>query len=150
MKNIPFFVIITSVLCLSCNESGKGTEKIPVSDTVKEVVSDDHNARNSLDYVGTYNGVLPCGDCEGIETEIILENDGTYLQKLNYLGKGDKKVYEKKGNYGWKEDGSTLILKGSDPEFYFVGENTLTCLDEEGNEITGSSAALYVLRKKAP
>ena len=37
-----------------------------------------HNAKNSLDYIGTYKGILPCADCEGIETELELNSDKTY------------------------------------------------------------------------
>ena len=39
---------------------------------------DIHNAETSLDYRGTYRGVLPAADCPGIETTLTLKPDGTY------------------------------------------------------------------------
>ena len=31
-----------------------------------------HNSRNALDWAGTYEGVLPCADCPGIQTRLSL------------------------------------------------------------------------------
>ena len=39
---------------------------------------DMHNSRNSLDWVGIYEGVLPCADCPGIKTRLTLNYDGSY------------------------------------------------------------------------
>ncbi len=51
-----------------------------------------HNAQNSLDWAGIYQGTLPCADCGGIETELTLNADGTYaltentsIKKVNLL-----------------------------------------------------------------
>ncbi|MEZ5488459.1 MAG: copper resistance protein NlpE N-terminal domain-containing protein [Steroidobacteraceae bacterium] len=45
-----------------------------------------HNAR--IDWVG-HRGVLPCADCAGIETVVILADDGTYSTHSHYRGKND-------------------------------------------------------------
>ncbi|MFU8831928.1 MAG: copper resistance protein NlpE N-terminal domain-containing protein, partial [Wenzhouxiangella sp.] len=34
------------------------------------------SSRLSLDWVGTYSGVVPCASCPGIETSITLNDDG--------------------------------------------------------------------------
>ena len=34
-----------------------------------------HNSRNSLDWAGIYEGVLPCADCPGIQTRLTLSRD---------------------------------------------------------------------------
>src|SRR5690606_18798136 len=47
------------------------------------------NSRNSLDWAGTYRGVLPCADCEGIETVITLAEDGSFREHTRYLGRQD-------------------------------------------------------------
>lgn len=49
-----------------------------------------HNARNALDWSGAYRGVLPCADCQGIETVVVLASDGTYETLWKYRGKGDE------------------------------------------------------------
>ncbi len=34
----------------------------------------------------SWRGVLPCADCEGIETSLFLEKDGTRVMNERYLG----------------------------------------------------------------
>lgn len=147
-----------SILLWGCNNTtntSKDTDSADTEGTTEEYVpidatgdtTDMHDAQNSLDIEGTYKGVLPCADCEGIETEIELK-DSTYLKKIKYLGKGDGKVDEEKGNFKWL-DGSTIELEGIEDTSnkYFVGENTLTHLDTEGNKVTGELADHYILKK---
>ena len=47
-------------------------------------MADIHNAETSLDYEGTYKGVLPAADCPGIETTLILNPD-VYKRQHLYL-----------------------------------------------------------------
>ena len=105
-----------------------------------------HNARNSLDWAGTYRGVLPCADCEGIETIVVLADDGTYRTQSNYLGKGGTTLSEQ-GRFTWNEAGNTISFTGSRPARYFVGENRLVSLNLDGSRITGELAEHYVLAK---
>ncbi|MCW5619581.1 MAG: META domain-containing protein [Burkholderiales bacterium] len=105
-----------------------------------------HNARNSLDWAGTYRGVLPCADCEGIDTVVTLANDGTYRTQSKYLGKDDQ-VFSEEGSFTWNEAGNTVTLPGREPAKYFVGENRLTRLALDGSRISGSLAEHYVMTK---
>ena len=102
-----------------------------------------------MDWQGTYKGVTPCADCEGIETEIILKNDLSYTLKTKYLGKGDGKVFQEAGSFVWDKTGGIISLEGlkGSPSQYKVGENKLIQLDMEGNVITGDLAEKYVLTK---
>lgn len=45
-----------------------------------------------------YEGVLPCADCSGIQTELMLLADGSYVMRQTYQGKGDT-AYEMRGRY---------------------------------------------------
>lgn len=114
-----------------------------------ENMADMHNARNSLDYLGTYKGTLPCADCGGIETVITLNPDETYNMTTKYLGK-DEKSFNELGDYTWKEDGNSLILEGIDtePVQYMVSENKLTRLDMNGEKIKGALEKNYELVKE--
>lgn len=115
-------------------------------DTQKNAGSD-HNAKTSLDYDGIYRGTLPCADCEGIKTTVYLNRNNTYKQVQQYLGK-DGNSFETAGTFEWSKDGSTVILKDKKDKIqYFVGENTLTLLDQSGNKITGNLASHYILTK---
>lgn len=110
--------------------------------------NDMHNAQNSLDWEGTYKGLTPCADCEGIETEVTLKKDMSFVIKTKYKGKSDK-FSEEHGKFKWDDKGSNITLEGlkGHPAQFFVGENTLTQLDMNGNKVTGELAEMYVLKK---
>lgn len=146
MKKILLFSVFTVIMTMGC--TSKKDEVVTEEPAAK--VLDAHNARNSLDYLGTYKGVLPCADCPGIETLIILHEDETYELKRTYLEKGEGNVYEEMGSYTWKEDGNTLEFEDTDSQlsYYFVSENKLIALDQEGNKITGELAKNYELIKQ--
>lgn len=145
---------IASILLWSCNNDNKSQKNTDASlidtATVKDTatVVDAHNAQTSLDWNGTYKGITPCADCKGIETEVTLNKDMTFIVKTTYKGKSDK-VFEEKGSFKWDATGSKISLEGlkDRPSQFFVGENTLTQLDLEGNRITGALAENYILKK---
>lgn len=144
MKKILAFTILTAFLAIGC-ESKK--EEAVVEQPTE--LADEHNAKNSLDYLGTYKGTLPCADCEGIETLIVLNEDETYEIQTKYLGKEDNEFTEI-GSYTWMDDGNTLEFEDTNSRitYYFVSENRLIALDQEGNRITGDLAQFYELNKQ--
>ncbi len=109
------------------------------------------NSRNSLDWDGTYTGVLPCADCEGMLTTITLNRDLTFRRSTVYKGK-DEKSHEESGRFTWDQSGGSIKLEGiaNAPDRYLVGENKLVQLDLEGKVIRGELAAMYVLQKVQP
>jgi uncharacterized lipoprotein NlpE involved in copper resistance len=124
------------------------TEKNLIEETdVYEDLS--HNSMNSLDWNGTYKGILPCADCEGVETILTFNPDQTYILVTNYLGRNDALEEEKRGSFSWNEAGSIITLSNieSGPNQYKVGENRIWHLDINGEVITGDLADHYVLTK---
>ena len=111
--------------------------------------NDVQNARNSVDYVGTYKGILPCVDCQGLETELSINENLTFSIRIKYQGKGEK-IYLQKGHFTWNKMGNTIILTDirNAPNQYFVGENILTQLNIYGKKITGTTAEEYILSKQ--
>lgn len=120
----------------------------PKSEEKESRVPDMHTSQIALDFVGVYKGIVPCADCEGIETTIELKADETFEVKTVYLGKSDE-VFTVSGHYHWNDDGRSIHLHGveSGSPYYFVGENQLIQLDREGSRITGELAERYVLKK---
>ncbi len=114
-------------------------------------MTDMHSSRISLDYEGVYYGVLPCADCEGIETEITLNEDLTYKIRSRYLGESDS-TYIREGGFSWDKSGSKITLKNIDNTIgsnrYMVGENKLIKLDMSGNRIEGDIESEYILQKE--
>lgn len=111
---------------------------------------DMHNSMISLDWAGTYHGVVPCADCEGIDTKITLTEDFTYQIERNYIGRSDQ-IFRSGGTFSWSEDGSRIQLNDLNPSHapgvFQVGENRLFQLDMEGNRIRGDLAQHYILTK---
>ena len=110
------------------------------------------NSRTSLDWAGTYRGVLPCADCEGIETMVYLDGDLSYEISTQYLGKS-KETNKQKGTFSWDKTGSMITLNratNSEAAARFkVAEGKLISLDTKGNPITGALADKYTLQKEA-
>lgn len=145
MKKSVFILAILTISFTSCKKEVKAQDVIPANDSVT-VLSDDHNAMNSIDFQGTYKGSLPCADCEAIETTIALKAD-TYTKETIYKGKS-KEVFKETGKYSWNKEGNTITLSASEiPNQYFVGENILIHLDAKGRRIEGDLASKYQLEK---
>ena len=142
---IRMTVIALAVLPVALMSCGPKTSTSPATQQAKP-----DNSRVSVDWAGTYQGVVPCADCEGIETSITLERDSTYQLRTRSLGKADS-VFEKRGAFAWNAAGSEIQLQGlpAGSNRYLVGENVLTQLDRDGNRITGELAAKYFLPKIA-
>lgn len=80
------------------------------------------------------------------KTNVILHKDNTYSLVSEYLGK--KSTFKEEGKFTWDDSGSVVILKLKDGTNKFkVQEGSLKMLDQEGNVITGSLEANYILKK---
>jgi copper homeostasis protein (lipoprotein) len=146
---ILFFLVLAA-----CN--GNTGNKI---ETANKTISSGKEA------LGVFTGVLPCADCEGIETTITLKenkekNERTYALKEVYLGQGSDKPFETKGKWtiikGTPTDPNAIVyqlaIENDDPEdldivnYQVVNNNTLNLLDDEMNEFDSKSN--YSLKRK--
>ena len=151
MKKLVILCLSILFVIIGCDKKVKNELSNEVNtDSTQLDVIDYHTTKISLDYVGSYKGITPCADCEGIETTLFLTDESNYVLKTKYLGKKEVAVNEQKGTYSWNEAGNTVILSGikNGPSQYFVGENYVTQLDSEGNKITGDLADKYILQKQ--
>jgi uncharacterized lipoprotein NlpE involved in copper resistance len=138
IKILPIAFIAISFCLFSCNFGEKKNHSI-------SMMAD--NSKVSVDWEGTYSGIIPCADCEGIFIVVTLNNTSTYEMTLNYLGKDFEVTLE--GNFSWNDQGSiiTLDIEGEGMKMFKVGENRIIMLDIHGNEITGELAGNYILEK---
>jgi uncharacterized lipoprotein NlpE involved in copper resistance len=108
----------------------------------------EHSARTALDYLGAYEGVVPCDTCEGVLMRINLYKDDEYRLQRTFLGVSDE-INEYKGSFIWNEEGNTITFDNIDPPNKFlVTENRLVLLDEDGEKYTGEDKELYHLPKR--
>ena len=105
-----------------------------------------HNAENSLDYDGTYTGTSPAADCPGINMALNIKKDKTFELISEYIDRQDA-TFKEYGTYSVEGNIMTLI-NGEDKQYYKVGENTLTALNQDKQAITGELADHYILHKK--
>ncbi len=138
MKTHHLFLILFLVATglASCKSSKKAQ-----TNEVKTIAD---NSMTSVDWSGTYQGILPCADCEGIKTQLSLNKDLSYILETQYLGK-DEKVFQTTGTFKWNDAGSKITLDNSE-QMYQVCENRIFQLDKDGNRITGEIANKYILQ----
>ncbi|MDR0303078.1 MAG: copper resistance protein NlpE [Treponema sp.] len=106
-----------------------------------------NNARTSLDWEGSYMGIIPAADGPGINVQITLRADQSFTIVYNHIDR--QGIATESGIFSWNENGSVITLKHTTfPPFYMVGENHLLQLDMKGKRITGKLADQYVLRKR--
>src|SRR5690606_19199026 len=90
MQKTIITAALFSLLFAACDNNQQANNAAPSENATDHSAAktvDEHNAQNSLDWMGTYEGILPCADCEGIKTTIILKEDGTYSSKETYLNR---------------------------------------------------------------
>ncbi|WP_027390290.1 copper resistance protein NlpE [Chrysiogenes arsenatis] len=111
-------------------------------------IIDHHTSQNALDWAGIYAGTLPCADCAGIATTVILQYDNTFELQMIYEGKSTHPFVDR-GQIEWDKAGRTIRLIGLNtvPMQFQVGENILFLLDQEGQRIHGALAPYYLLPK---
>lgn len=157
MKKTILLLATLSLILFSCKKEDK-----QATTTLTEIKADSvagipidtihtaDNSETSLDWDGVYIGTTPCANCEGIETELTLRKDKTFVLKTKYLGKGSGNIIVEKGTFSWDGSGAVIVLNGLEqkPNQYKVGENHLVQMDMEGNIIEGDLASKYILQKK--
>ncbi|ESU23982.1 hypothetical protein FEDK69T_10420 [Flavobacterium enshiense DK69] len=140
-----FFLNITVFGCeFGKKDESEATEREPDTTTA---VPDMHTSEISLDWDGTYKGVIPCADCPGIETELTLHKDKTYKLSVLYQDREQKPTVTK-GTFTWDDTGSIIRLDKARTETqYKVGEGRLLMLDRNGKEIESALKSNYILHK---
>lgn len=95
---------------------------------------------------GTYSGIVPCADCEGINYQLTFGPDSTFTEKMVYIGKSADPV-EAKGTWRFK-DSIRIVLNwqngGSEQLEYSNGK--LFMLDPSGKKMEGPLADKFILK----
>lgn len=94
-----------------------------------------------LKFDGEYRTVLPCSDCVGVKTKIILDSDGTYQLYELFIGKNEEPQVSA-GNYV-VSDGKFEIKGSKNTLRLGIGKGVLHVLDESGHIKEGEA---YVLK----
>lgn len=149
MKMMKNFIWMTFLVCglIGCSSSKQNHDKKIARGKQVQMV-DGHNARNALDYQGTYIGTLPGYTYKVVKLTIVLTEREYVLHATPLKERAEAIV--RKGVYTWDANGSVITLEGLKnlPDKYFVAENQLRQLDMNGKQHVGENAANYILRKQ--
>lgn len=143
MKNLIHILSFYSLLLWACNNSGNNN--IPTDDSVNVTSAGIDSV--ALKASGIYGGYVPCADCEGIITYLLLNPDMSYRLEETYYKK-DEKVFRANGN--WKMDkGKIILYDNNEVKLSFLTDgDKLWQLDSEGNRISGNLGNKYVLNRQ--
>ena len=110
------------------------------------MIDDGHNAENSLDWAGVYQGELPCADCAKNVVTLRLNDDKSYVLTTDSQGGKQPLKTEEKGRFEW-ENGSIVKLdeKAAHARF-FVAEGRVQMLEAGQNSFQEESR--YNLEKQ--
>jgi uncharacterized lipoprotein NlpE involved in copper resistance len=156
--NIFVLSLVTAIVIYACQNSGHS------ADGGHETHGDSSSAHDSshgnmvsdpsiqADSVITYSGVIPCADCEGIESILSLKKDFTFTGRLLYMGRkstgpGSNEISQ---SGSWMRHGNTihLVEKSGGATYYQQTDSSLIQVDEKGERIGGSLADKFVLKRQ--
>ena len=156
MKKLKF-VLASAIIIFTFSSCKKNGNRPKNQSTTTTVTTDSvaqstnlpvgDNSQVSVDWVGEYEGILPCADCPGLKTSLELNKNNTYEIEEEYLER--KTENKEKGTFEWDASGGIITLHRKDGNTkYRVGENQLIGLDTEGKPIDGPLKDSFVLKKK--
>lgn len=127
---------------VSCGNKQNSENQEATTDTV--VVAEPAPAPIS----GTFEGTLPCADCSGIKTELVISEDGKFKLTETYMAKKEKQ-FVSEGEIVRGEGGRfSLTDKDGTVRQYELTDNTIAVLNAEGKKAEGELADKYILTKK--
>lgn len=84
----------------------------------------------------SYRGIIPCADCEGIETSLFLESSGTWIMNQYYQGK--KTTFASYGVWARTADKLVLTQSNGEKQYFLPKDDSLVMLDTKGEPIQSS------------
>ena len=132
-KTLLLLLLALPLLLAACQ-----TPSAPATDaTDTSTVVDSHTAENALDWPGRYAGLLPCADCEGIQTQLTLNADKTYVLEEHYVKNG-RALHPSKATGRFQFDAkkpSLIRLENTSPtRVYFIGEGYAEARDAQSRD----------------
>lgn len=83
----------------------------------------------------SWRGVLPCADCEGIETSLFLEKDGTWVMNQHYQSAKAPSTFASYGTWARTADKLVLTDTAGEKRYFRAKGEGLEMLDMQGNPI---------------
>ncbi|WP_303818499.1 copper resistance protein NlpE [Actinobacillus minor] len=97
---------------------------------------------------GTYQGELPCADCDKIQAELILNADNTYQYNTVYFKNSKEHAFTDKGKFTWDQNKSNVIRLEQDSGnlAFQVTDGYVEICDANGNVVKNSQLNYKLLK----
>lgn len=147
MKYTSLFIgLILSIIISSCSQESKEILISARKGIVDTIQSENYYIDEfSIEEISYYEGILPCDNCPGIETKIILYPNNKYERSSIYRETDFSEITEK-GSYKWNPSNSIIKLENSKiyPSEFILNENQMRIYNNSNNKNQDN----YILIKK--
>ena len=136
-RSIPLLLSAALLALAGCGRDG--ASDAPSSDRAAADTAATPAEADAEDFDRTWLGVLPCADCDGIQTRLQLQRDGgaqTYELEETYLGAEGEAVFTQAGEWVEEDrDGVSFHLDPDSPggrRYALRADGSLDLLDGRG------------------
>ncbi len=147
-KSILLSLFLLSLTFISCTKEKETLDK-EVNDIT--AIESPKTAENSIDYEGTYQGILPCikDNCKEVELIIQLLPNNNYIYSVKRINIDNEPLLTT-GIFEFEADGNTIVLPSiaNVPNSFLIEENKMYQLDKNQQKIAGPKAEQFALHKK--
>lgn len=152
MRFNRFNLLLSTTVAITALSGCTGTQKKTTLQKKESVIMgiDTANTTRRGNYYGTYEGSLPCADCGGVRTTLIINSDTTYELRSEYLKKKKGCTVEVRGIYNVVNENLIELVTPSSGEktFYKILDGAIALSDSLGTINSGEFAEQYVLKKQ--
>ncbi len=132
-------IILFFLLAQSCKWVQETEYEIPLQPE-KEITLID-------DFEGDYYGIMPCVECAGIRTTLVLKRDSTYKLNMDYTDKKAMGVSEQ-GKFSLSNNIITISYADGKKRYFLIEEGKVHSLDNNKNRVEGIYSVYYTLIKQ--
>ena len=140
---------MSSIIFLGCSQNNKNValEESELEKTTSTSQQIDTTPSENIDttlnnnWLGKYEGIFPCADCEGIKVELELKPNNLYELSEEYLGTNPQTESEIKGSFSFNAEDKSLITLDEKAENrkFAIGDGFIEARDiETGKKIESS------------
>ena len=151
MKKIILATFAIAAFVVSSCKSEKEPVKNEVENVEDSTKVEAKTAENSIQFDGTYKGILPCyeKDCKEVEMEIKLLPNKGYVYSTKRLGL-DKTAIMTTGVFHFEKDGNTIVFPeiANVPNAFLVEEGKISQLDKNQKKIESADSTKFELKKE--
>ena len=120
-----YLVLALLIGAVTACSTDKPIERTAAPATQRAPVVDIHTSRTSLDWAGSYEGMLGCADCAGVHALLTLDKDASFELVTWRLERGATPTTDR-GQFSWQPDGNSIALDTAAGQMLIaVGEGRL-------------------------